>query len=314
MVIDRLRDGTVRFVTGMREAKIRHWVPILLLFVLVVYLFMGSACFWFFEHHQHEQNVRKWYMNLAVNRRHFARSISSRIFNDTRNLLIIIDREQTERVQQLLVESLKRYEDRMELKTPDKKEWTFLNSFNYAYALLLTLGHGAKIPETISGQVFALIYCIFGVPLLFGTIAIIMAHCVIPLLSTRVVTRSRRLLLLQLVIVLYVAWNLCTAVFLYYQVFEDFWISIFTAFFTGMTIQIPAVAKISSCSLLTLLVGSTISAAIIILGFIVGAATYCPSIGVVKEIRTAVEEGNPPPKFTVIVDQAGESKLATATE
>lgn len=32
-------------------------------------------------------------------RRHFARSISSRIFNDTRNLLIIIDREQTERVQ-----------------------------------------------------------------------------------------------------------------------------------------------------------------------------------------------------------------------
>ncbi|PIO66847.1 hypothetical protein TELCIR_11425 [Teladorsagia circumcincta] len=91
-------------------------------------------------------------MNLAVNRRHFARSISSRIFNDTRNLLIIIDREQTERVQQLLVESLKRYEDRMELKTPDKKEWTFLNSFNYAYGLLLTLGHGAKIPETTSGQ------------------------------------------------------------------------------------------------------------------------------------------------------------------
>lgn len=32
-------------------------------------------------------------------RRQFARTISSRIFNDTRNLLIIIDREQTERVQ-----------------------------------------------------------------------------------------------------------------------------------------------------------------------------------------------------------------------
>ncbi|KAK6013460.1 hypothetical protein OSTOST_21223, partial [Ostertagia ostertagi] len=79
--------------------KLRHWVPILLFFVLVVYLIVGSACFWFFEHHRHEQNVRKWYMNLAVNRRHFARSISSRIFNDTRNLLIIIDREQTERVQ-----------------------------------------------------------------------------------------------------------------------------------------------------------------------------------------------------------------------
>lgn len=41
----------------------------------------------------------------------------------------------------------------MELKTPDKKEWTFLNAFNYAYGLLLTLGHGAKVPETTGGQV-----------------------------------------------------------------------------------------------------------------------------------------------------------------
>lgn len=35
----------------------------------------------------------------VIFRRQFARTISSRIFNDTRNLLIIIDREQTERVQ-----------------------------------------------------------------------------------------------------------------------------------------------------------------------------------------------------------------------
>ncbi|EPB68317.1 hypothetical protein ANCCEY_12589 [Ancylostoma ceylanicum] len=53
---------------------------------------------------------------------------------------------------QLLVESLKRYEDRLDLRTPDRKEWTFLNSFNYAYGLILTLGHGAKIPETTGGQ------------------------------------------------------------------------------------------------------------------------------------------------------------------
>ncbi|ETN74811.1 hypothetical protein NECAME_03944 [Necator americanus] len=195
-------------------------------------------------------------LNGTQRRRHFARSISSRIFNDTRNLLIIIDREQTERVQlfgylvqapviisgnpplgdpthpssvdipflsssgfglnihfllpllynlleasrrtsasqssssrslvagnrvatweplrysldeffnsklmeaktlpsankQLLVESLKRYEDRMELRIPDRKEWTFLNSFNYAYGLILTLGHGTKTPETTGGQ------------------------------------------------------------------------------------------------------------------------------------------------------------------
>lgn len=55
--------------------------------------------------------------------------------------------------QQLLVESLKRYEEKIDMRIPDKKEWTFVNSFNYAYGLLLTLGHGAKIPESVYGQV-----------------------------------------------------------------------------------------------------------------------------------------------------------------
>ncbi|KAL6734564.1 hypothetical protein Aduo_005091 [Ancylostoma duodenale] len=277
MLIDRLRGGTARLVTGIKESKLQHWIPILLLFILVVYLFMGSACFWFFEHDKHEQTVRKWYMNLAVNRRHFARSISSRIFNDTRNLLIIIDREQTERVQQLLVESLKRYEDRLDLRTPDRKEWTFLNSFNYAYGLILTLGHGAKTPETTGGQIFALMYCIFGVPLFFGTIAIALYQCVIPLLSSNVCTLSRRFLFLQLVIILYFVWNLLMAVFLYYQIFEDFWASIFTAFFSGMTIQVPSAHKVTPCGLLMLLLGSTVSAAIIILGIIVAVSAYCPN-------------------------------------
>uniref|UniRef100_A0A1I7XIP7 Two-component sensor histidine kinase n=1 Tax=Heterorhabditis bacteriophora TaxID=37862 RepID=A0A1I7XIP7_HETBA len=153
MLLDRVRGGTTRLITGVRSPKFRKWTPLLLFLVLIVYMFMGSACFWYFEHDRHEHGIRKWYMNLAVNRRHFARSISSRIFNDTRNLLIIIDREQTERVQQLLVESLKRYEDRLDIRSPDKREWTFLNSFNYAYGLLLTVGHGGKIPETVGGQV-----------------------------------------------------------------------------------------------------------------------------------------------------------------
>ncbi|VDM55214.1 unnamed protein product [Angiostrongylus costaricensis] len=176
MFLQRLRDGIAQLMFGLRMTNPRQCIPLLLLLIVVFYLFMGSACFWFFEHDHHEQSVRKWYMNLAVNRRHFARSISSRIFNDTRNLLIIIDREQSERVQvrnsiksknpspttligwritdelQLLVESLKRYEDRVEMRAPDRNEWTFLNAFNYAYSLLLTLGHGVKIPETSGGQ------------------------------------------------------------------------------------------------------------------------------------------------------------------
>ncbi|VDL74104.1 unnamed protein product [Nippostrongylus brasiliensis] len=211
---------------------------------------------------------------------------------------------------QLLVESLKRYEDRMELKTPDKREWTFLNAFNYAYGLLLTLGHGAKTPETTGGQIFALLYCLFGVPLFFGTIAFVVTCCVSPLLQKKVRTQNHRFLFLQLVIVLYIAWNLAVAVFLYYKVFEDFWASVFTAFFSGLTIQIPSSSKISPCSLLVLLLGSTVSAAIVVLGFVVTAATYCPNtIAAVKEVKN--DEGHPPAKFTVIVDQAGESKLAT---
>ncbi|RCN31159.1 hypothetical protein ANCCAN_23067 [Ancylostoma caninum] len=67
-------------------------------------------------------------------------------------------------------------------------------------------------------QIFALMYCLFGVPLFFGTIAIALYQCVIPLLSSNVCTLSRRFLFLQLVIILYFAWNLLMAVFLYYQV------------------------------------------------------------------------------------------------
>ncbi|KHJ96791.1 hypothetical protein OESDEN_03247 [Oesophagostomum dentatum] len=94
------------------------------------------------------------------------------------------------RFQQLLVESLKRYEDRMELRTPDRKEWTFLNSFNYAYGLLLTLGHGAKIPETLGGQIFALVYCILGVPLFFGTLAITVYYCIMPIIRVLAISKK----------------------------------------------------------------------------------------------------------------------------
>ncbi|ETN74812.1 hypothetical protein NECAME_03945 [Necator americanus] len=68
MLLERLRDGTACMVSRIKKSGIRQWIPVLLLIILVVYLFMGSACFWFFEHDKHEQSVRKWYMNLAVNR------------------------------------------------------------------------------------------------------------------------------------------------------------------------------------------------------------------------------------------------------
>ncbi|CAJ0606758.1 unnamed protein product [Cylicocyclus nassatus] len=214
---------------------------------------------------------------------------------------------------QLLVESLKRYEDRLDLKTPDRREWTFLNSFNYAYSLLLTLGHGYKIPETTGGQIFALIYSLLGVPLFFGTLAITLYQCAIPLLTSKVCTLNRRFFCLQLILIVYIAWSILLAVFLYYQVHKDFWASVFTAFLSGMTIQVPYAHRIGSSCFLMLLLGSTVSAAIIILGIIVAVAAYCPqTTGSIQVKKSAVADdgAQQPQKFTVIVDQAGESKLA----
>ncbi|KJH50792.1 hypothetical protein DICVIV_03041 [Dictyocaulus viviparus] len=67
MLFDRLRNGIENLTTCVQKINPRHCIPLLVLFILVVYLFMGSACFWIFEHDHHEQSVRKWYMNLAVN-------------------------------------------------------------------------------------------------------------------------------------------------------------------------------------------------------------------------------------------------------
>uniref|UniRef100_A0A183U1L2 Ion_trans_2 domain-containing protein n=1 Tax=Toxocara canis TaxID=6265 RepID=A0A183U1L2_TOXCA len=95
-------------------------------------------------------------------RRQFARAISRRIFNDTKNLLIIIDREQTERVQAHLVDALKQYEMQLELKLPDRREWHLMNSLNFALALLTTIGHGDQLPETTAGQVILPFYDMFN--------------------------------------------------------------------------------------------------------------------------------------------------------
>uniref|UniRef100_A0A0M3IFX1 Ion_trans_2 domain-containing protein n=1 Tax=Ascaris lumbricoides TaxID=6252 RepID=A0A0M3IFX1_ASCLU len=124
----------------------------LIIAVLIVYILLGSAAFLFFEHAHHEQQIRKWYFNHAINRRQFARAISRRIFNDTKNLLIIIDREQTERVQAHLVDALKQYEMQLDIIAPDRREWHLFNSLNFALALLTTIGHGNQLPETTAGQ------------------------------------------------------------------------------------------------------------------------------------------------------------------
>ncbi len=69
-----------------------------------------------------------------------------------------------ERVQNLLAHLLKDYESQLSLSLPNRFEWTLGNSLNYAWGLLTTIGHGNRSPKTWGGQIFALFYCLLGVP------------------------------------------------------------------------------------------------------------------------------------------------------
>ncbi|EFP07520.1 hypothetical protein CRE_26270 [Caenorhabditis remanei] len=121
-MLERVKASTSRLTSATRSPCFQRWSPILLILLTTVFILFGATCFYLFERDPQEMTVRKWYMNLAVERRQFARTISSRIFNDTRNLLIIIDREQTERVQVMLLQQTNQaVEEKLERLTPPPK-------------------------------------------------------------------------------------------------------------------------------------------------------------------------------------------------
>ncbi|CAO4365610.1 unnamed protein product [Caenorhabditis nigoni] len=314
-MLERVKASTSRLSSATRSPHFHRWSPIILVLLTTVFILLGATCFYLFERDPQEMTVRKWYMNLTVERRQFARSISSRIFNDTRNLLIIIDREQTERVQTLLVESLKRYEDKLSIVPPSRREWSWVSSFNFAYSLLLTVGAGFKVPVTIGSQIFAIFYCLIGIPLFYSTLALIVYRLISPVLKWPSLTRSRRFVLMLAVFGLFILWTLLIGLCLYYQVLNDFWLSIFNAFTGSLTVQIPSPVHITTCGVLFLNLAATISVSLLLLILLVSLSIFFPKELLLQETDKAVEEKlerlTPPPKFQVIVDEAGESKLTT---
>lgn len=62
----RFREHVV--VPEDASKQIRRVGPILLILILFVYLLLGASTFLFLEHTNHERYVRKFYLNLAVNR------------------------------------------------------------------------------------------------------------------------------------------------------------------------------------------------------------------------------------------------------
>ncbi|CAI5442475.1 unnamed protein product [Caenorhabditis angaria] len=313
-MLDRVKSSASRVASATKSPCFLRWSPVLLIIITTIFILLGATSFWLFEKDGHEMMVRNWYRNLGHERRQFAKTISSRIFNDTRNLLIIIDREQTDRVQQLLVESLKRYEDKLTITPPSRREWSWIGSFNFAYSLLLTVGNGFKAPTALGSQIFSIFYCLFGIPLFYFTLTLIVYRLVHPILKYPSLDKSRRFLLLNFVVALFILWTILIGLVIYNQIFNDFWQSMVTAFLGSMTIQTPGVnTTFTSCALMAMNFASTISVSLVILMVLIVLSLIFPAdliqgVPIVEK----VESVSAPPKFQVIVDEAGESKLTHA--
>ncbi|GMR37491.1 hypothetical protein PMAYCL1PPCAC_07686 [Pristionchus mayeri] len=316
MLLDRLRRSTADIFSSR---LVRRMAPALLVLTLIVYLCLGATAFFFFENSHNEAIVRRHSMNVNVNRRHYARAISSRIFNDTRNLLIIIDRDQTDRVHQLLVDSLRKYEDRLDIKVLVATQWNLLNSFNYAYGLLLTLGHDSKIPETIGGQVFSLVYTLIGVPLFFGTVFVVVRYTIFPHFTPLLSTSRRRWLAFFLVSAFLFLWTILLSLLLYSRTGRDYWTALYVAVFASMTIQInrgTSTLPLPPLYLLSILLMVTVSLGLLILLALIVCDAYAKccmrrsSRLHADDVVAAAEASAHKPKVTVIVDEAGESHIA----
>ncbi|KAL3120835.1 hypothetical protein niasHT_008127 [Heterodera trifolii] len=250
------------------ERHIRRLVPFLLVLSVFVYVLLGAAAFLFFEHSNHEQSVRNWFFNLITNRHKFARQLSSAIFNGTRNMLIIVDYDSSERIQRDLLQLLSQYELQLPLRMPNLNEWTLENSLAYAWGLLTTIGHGHRAPKTRGGQLFALFYCLLGVPFFVVTLLVV-SHRLIELcrIGLHFVEQKlgrplahRHLLLTLLLLGLHSLWLLLFSALLFTNAIpESFWRSLYTAVLSSLTIQSADYNALGEQHKLLCLGGSTLS-------------------------------------------------------
>ncbi|CAK5032046.1 unnamed protein product [Meloidogyne enterolobii] len=155
-------------------------------------------------------------------------------------MLIIVDYDSSERIQREIVNLLSLYEQQLELKMPDLNEWTLENSLTYCWGLITTIGHGHRSPKTGGGQVFALLYCVLGVPFFVFTL-IVISYRLLNLcrVLSQLVTKNKhfssstfdhRTLLLFFVCIIYCSWLIIFALILYwFAIPESFWRSLYAA-------------------------------------------------------------------------------------
>ncbi|CAJ0557687.1 unnamed protein product, partial [Mesorhabditis spiculigera] len=307
MVLARVRESAQQ---AFAHPRWRPFLPILLILFTAIYILFGGFLFRVIEYDAKVAAIQRWHGDQYRLRLAHARFMSKQIFNDTKQLLIIIDKDQSERVTGILNDALKLYEAKLKYKGPDRDSWRLKNAINYAYSQLLTVGLNGKSPATTMGKVFHVPYVLLGVPLLFCTIACFAHEYLVPSMLKSGSPYHRRFHALALATLLYLGWAFIVAIFYYLQVHDSFVPAFFTALTAVFTVQMP-VDAVTPCVLFVMLLGTTVA---LLFGYLV-AFFACASYGgfdfgipvsteVPDDENTAGQQ-----KFTVVVDQAGDSKL-----
>uniref|UniRef100_A0A914V0A4 Potassium channel domain-containing protein n=1 Tax=Plectus sambesii TaxID=2011161 RepID=A0A914V0A4_9BILA len=302
-----------------------HVRPLFLLLVSVVYLGMGGAGFLFFEQSHHLRVSDNWHHQMRLERREFARFIARRIFNDTTQLMIVIDQDQTAKVTERLYGALKLYE-RKKLKhvSPYTVDWSLPNSVGYSLGLLTTVGQAGRTPATYGGQVFALCYSLLGIPFFFGTIATIAYDILLPLLIGKVSIFTSRPALdkfvkVSLVTIAFFVWFLAISTVFYFfsSPFNDQpWEAVYTVGMALLTVQIADWQVMEPWALWALHVCVALSLLLFALIVLLLAKWSRPQFAhsvrhdVVQDASTSAVEAQK--KFSVTVDKNGSSKLLPA--
>ncbi|KAE9554211.1 hypothetical protein FO519_002575 [Halicephalobus sp. NKZ332] len=292
--------------------KIKKFGPFLVLIGFVAYLLFGATSFWFFERGQAARAYRQHFLHLAVNRRQFARDVSQRIFNDTKNLFVVMDLEQSNRVQTHLINSLREYEKDLKVPRPPKDEWDFGSSLGFAWGLLTTLGHSTRSPRTLAGQLFTIIYAIVGVPFFIITILLV-AHKFFTSVKRTTTLRKRHLYYFGASAAAYFIFLLGFAYFLYYaEILESFWRSIYVTILSAFSIHSFDYAEFSEADKLLTIFATTVSLLLGTITLIFAAFVYETRESSTAKVVAADSAPGDVPRFQVIVNESGDTKIQPA--
>ncbi|KAF7640211.1 hypothetical protein Mgra_00000039 [Meloidogyne graminicola] len=265
--VNLIKKPKIPKISNKTKKQINNFGPLFLLISLFVYLLFGASAFLFLEHTNHEQIVRSFFFNLIINRNKYSKQISSTIFNGTKNMLIIVDYDSSERIQKEINNLLSNYEKQLEIKMPDLNEWTLENSLTYCWGLITTIGHGHRSPKTKGGQIFALFYCLLGVPFFVFTLIIIsyrllnLFNYIIQLLNKYNKLINLNIINYHLIVcIIYFIWLIIFSLILYLFVIpESFWRSLYTCILSSLTIQTADYNLLNEKQKLIILINSTIS-------------------------------------------------------